>query len=149
MYSAGSHEHLQNISGAFAYLEDVFQHRLQFPTLVWLEEEIKCDYEELRQMKLNLHHYIHAYDEYIEFFVEVAEINYGREARSIYDGRMHSTMRNARTRYGRNAGLNMQFIFNNFSSSRSATQLKLKFNIVMYSVTNRKLNLVRIRHAMF
>ena len=36
----------------------------------------KCDYEELRRMKLQLHHYIHAYSEYIEFFEGVAEINY-------------------------------------------------------------------------
>ena len=74
------------------------------------------------------HNTCKAYQEYIEFFEEVAEINYGREARAIYDGGMHdSTMRNARTRYGSNAELNMQFIFNNFSSSRSVGQLKLKF----------------------
>ena len=85
-------------------------------------------------MKLQLHHYIAAYSEYMEFFEGVAEINYGREARVIYvDGGVHhSTMRNARTRYASNAELNVQFIFNNFSSSRSVRQLKLKFMSNVY-----------------
>ena len=136
VYSAGSHEqiHFQNISEAFRYLEDVFEDRLKHPTPVCGEEEIKCDYEELQKMKFNLCHYIHVYSEYIEFFEGVAEINYGREARAIYDGGMHdSTMRNARTRYGRKPELNMQFIFNNFSSSRSVRQLKLKFMSNVFS----------------
>ena len=71
--------------------------------------EFKCDYEKLRHMKLKLYHYMHAYSEYIEFFEGVAEINYGREARAIYDGGMHrSTMRNARYRYERNPELNVR-----------------------------------------
>ena len=139
MYSAGSHEqiHFQNISEAFRYLEDVFEDRYQGietrSVLIYMRE-IKCDYEELRHMKLQLHHYIHACSEYMEFFEGVAEINYGREARAIYDGGMHdSTMRNARTRYGRKPELNTQFIFNNFSSSRSVRQLKLKFQSNVFS----------------
>ena len=66
VYSAGSHEqiHFQNISEAFRYLEGVFEYPPTHPTPVCEEVamlEFKCDYEELRDMKLNLHHYIHAY----------------------------------------------------------------------------------------
>ena len=68
VYSAGSHEqiHFQNISEAFRYLEDVFyEHPRGYQGFETRSEEyrsvldmleIKCDYEELRHMKLQLHH---------------------------------------------------------------------------------------------
>jgi hypothetical protein len=79
------------------------QHRLNLKT--WSIER-KYDYEELRLMKVQLHHNIQARSEYIEFFAEVAEINYGRQAHAIYDGRMLSdSMRHARIQYDRGDSL--------------------------------------------
>ena len=155
-YADGSLEQLKTISGAFSYLEDFIRlyapacqldrirsDKTQSISSSYLEDfqlirtismEIRLDEGQLIQFRKLLCNDIGVLSAYKEFFEEVSEAAYGREARAIYDGGMHdSTMRNARTRYGSNAELNMQFIFNNFSSSRSVRQLKLKFMSNVYS----------------
>ena len=62
VYSAGSHEQLQNVSDAFRYLEQISPlsfHRVQNVDYLkihpWLlSDSTKCDYEELKFMALKL-----------------------------------------------------------------------------------------------
>jgi len=99
-----------------------------------------CDEEDLKSMRNSLHVDMKDMSDYIEFFEKVAEVNYGRKANAIFvsGGCLDSNMREARNQYGRNAGLiNMQLIFNNFSStSRSDRQLKNKFMNEVSITTN-------------
>lgn len=99
-----------------------------------------CSEKDLKSMRNSLHVDMMAVSEYIEFFEEVAEVNYGHEANAIYvRGGMHDlSMRSARIQYGHTAyllPLDMQLISNNFSSLRSDRQLKEKFmNSVVHSL---------------
>ena len=117
MYSTGGrcrlHPHLPVVTNAYRVLElnylyyvPCYHDYIKTNRVLQIKEncfcERKLDHKELISFKRHLLSELKDTSKYVEFFKEVAEINYGREAYAIYEGGMHATtMQNARIEYER------------------------------------------------